>query len=1228
MSSSFSATRYLPPFTDRTSEVTHVIDRVQAKQGADAHRVIIFFGPGGHGKSKLSARVASCLAEPTGEASPDAEQRIVQASIDFHDKNNRVPHLALKSLRFKLAKDCKRSFLQWPEPVFPLFDIVFKLYHERFTSGISLENAHPEYNDKRPYLDHLVTALDAICLGIPGFLWNIVGKQQVNKIIDEHFGGKRLDREQLSVLSENELRNVLVDSLASDINRMQWGDDDAAELTNRKYRPVIFIDTFEALWSDSMERRGIAASRKDDWVRRLVDATPGVMYVITGRDRLQWSECQCIEQLEQIHLDGLRREDGDIALQGALVEDAEIRNKVLESARITSGAGNRVHPFYLALEARSYGAKLENHRNQGGAMPTPSDFGGTRRDVLARFIEHLSNEERVALRFLSVTRSFDRELFNSLKATFFPNSTIRYGELANRSVFQEFDSSESLSVHGLLRDHMTSEMFSDSMEELEAVHKLVFEWYDSKLDVGEEDELPSNTESLFGEAVYHAKQLRRLFDRWLITRARNLSLRGRSNVVLPYLQEQYEILAVDRDSIDLTFDLVIKHATLARILCSALRTEHLFANARDVAASTIEWLQSIQPQLEKLKDSNKQTSSADFLEASIGLIDLLSDAITNRTFGTEDTREKASETIPAAMSLDPTGGSQKGQVIKCLAYLKLELSEAYESLGGDTDQVKAMETAQEALQLSAVSMPQLNVFYFRHAFASLLDRYGRHSEAEPQLFQCAQFYDGRSNAVVLSDLGKCLVNQGRYREASKYLRLARDWFVSNDIRDGLDAAVARHTEAGVHVELGNHAEARELLAAALAHYENSLVPDHWYVALAVVAMARLEVLASDVVKAKALLRRAESLSPSLEYRQQSHAAACLEVAGHISKAEGDPRKALSKFQESLAILEGCEGLDRRPTRRLLRILRELAHEIGNVALSEYYEGHLSLAMQSCTLTLQLQGLEAEELESEKKLALAKACIVGLCLPEVLSSLRILRWKTECFNGVSLFQFEIPTVYGATTRYAFINDGPVEFVLPVNGTSEPLNFLMIANAIRVTETSVVQFAQIYSSAIRTKDDQFWILFDEDHIPSQRMHYDDDFSEATRDVLKEVTAPKLVDAGEVIAIVDELINNYNLKNGSDWNCKTLAVATTETLHTSAKTGDTTLINLYMDAVSVTQKGEQSWFIECYVVYMTVVSKCLFSFVPRRLMNMIADEELVDDPMIGFRKSVRAARQTDDR
>ena len=220
------------------------------------------------------------------------------------------------------------------------------------------------------------------------------------------------------------------------------------------------------------------------------------------------------------------------------------------------------------------------------------------------------------------------------------------------------------------------------------------------------------------------------------------------------------------------------------------------------------------------------------------------------------------------------------------------------------------------------------------------------------------------------------------------------------------------------------------------------------------------------------------------------------------------------------------------------------------------------------------------------------------------------------------------VYGATTRYAFINDGPVEFVLPVNGTSEPLNFLMIANAIRVTETSVVQFAQIYSSAIRTKDDQFWILFDEDHIPSQRMHYDDDFSEATRDVLKEVTAPKLVDAGEVIAIVDELINNYNLKNGSDWNCKTLAVATTETLHTSAKTGDTTLINLYMDAVSVTQKGEQSWFIECYVVYMTVVSKCLFSFVPRRLMNMIADEELVDDPMIGFRKSVRAARQTDDR
>ncbi|WP_295427851.1 hypothetical protein [uncultured Thiodictyon sp.] len=51
---------------------------------------------------------------------------------------------------------------------------------------------------------------------------------------------------------------------------------------------MVFIDTYEALWSDRPDKAGAAALETDAWVRELVAAAPGVLFVFFGRERLGW----------------------------------------------------------------------------------------------------------------------------------------------------------------------------------------------------------------------------------------------------------------------------------------------------------------------------------------------------------------------------------------------------------------------------------------------------------------------------------------------------------------------------------------------------------------------------------------------------------------------------------------------------------------------------------------------------------------------------------------------------------------------------------------------------------------------------------------------------------------------------------------------------------------------------------------------------------------------------
>ena len=99
-------------------------------------------------------------------------------------------------------------------------------------------------------------------------------------------------------------------------------------------RLTIRLDTYEALWSDRSLKDGPGSLLFDDWIQLLVQDLPGVLFVITGRDRLRWGQIRSDWNtlLDQHLLGGLSSNDFDRFLLKQQVMDLAIRAAMIEGA--------------------------------------------------------------------------------------------------------------------------------------------------------------------------------------------------------------------------------------------------------------------------------------------------------------------------------------------------------------------------------------------------------------------------------------------------------------------------------------------------------------------------------------------------------------------------------------------------------------------------------------------------------------------------------------------------------------------------------------------------------------------------------------------------------------------------------------------------------------------------------------------------------------------------------
>lgn len=508
-------------FTDREEQRRSFLAKLATPQAPDEYRLLTFYGVGGQGKSELFRYFQNLKTDQDDltfnawakKRGPLPEYHI--APLSFHILENRNPGEALIKLRGALA-EAKIDFFH--------FDLAFSYYLKAASPNLDMKKRYPELFRGDYALFH--SAADIVGVFVPAVtVLNALSKQTLQlrprQLRWYQKTGKALENE-LKPLDQQELLDKLT---------IYFGHDLKAALAKpHTPRLVIMLDTYEALWEGKPQQTGLGAQEVDGWIRDLVSACPGVLFVFFGRDYLKWdtfskprkSRNYTAMLADSQHLlGGLSEADADLFLKNAGVWQAPIRQAI-----IASSAGL---PFYLDLQLETYNEIIEE-----GGKPSPSDFGGHEEEVITRFLRHLNDHQENALYVLAQARRFDALLFESLKEKFLSGSPVSFVQLTRHSFIREDQQQPGQFVmHQLMREHLVEYLKREELDRYREVQQALFEYYDDIATVKNFKIITFFQEAALIEALYHKEKFNpKEISDWLSERVKPFSEADRYHLLV------------------------------------------------------------------------------------------------------------------------------------------------------------------------------------------------------------------------------------------------------------------------------------------------------------------------------------------------------------------------------------------------------------------------------------------------------------------------------------------------------------------------------------------------------------------------------------------------------------------------------------------------------------------------------------------------------------------------
>jgi len=480
-------------FTNREGPIAS-FEAARADLSPDRHRILGFHGVGGTGKTALCRKLRETLRD-------EDPRRQVWGHLDFAVESLREPARGLLQLRRSLAES---------GPIrFSVFDVAILTYWGRAYPGEDPSRAFKDLLGEHEGLlggltDKGLSVLDQTqaLSGLSGLaFWAL---KQARRTLKER--GARQACEALNGLEHldaTELLDRLPWFLAQDLCAHRAA---AQSPPDRPVPPpVIFLDSYETLWSDRPDKTGAAALETDAWVRELVAAAPGCLFVCLGRERLGWDRRfpdQWAGYLADQHpLGGLAEPDAQRYLEAIPIPDPLVRRAIIDGATADAAPGaprapaptTGAHPFYLDLAVDTW---LD--LTAAGRTPAADAFGATHPEVLARFLRQRSTAEIATLECLAGPNAFDRDLFAALVQRFHTGYPLTaFADLMGFS-FCEPGADGRYRLHGLMREHLLEELDPATRGELSA---FLFDWFDARCRPAGAREVTQGHEEALREAV-------------------------------------------------------------------------------------------------------------------------------------------------------------------------------------------------------------------------------------------------------------------------------------------------------------------------------------------------------------------------------------------------------------------------------------------------------------------------------------------------------------------------------------------------------------------------------------------------------------------------------------------------------------------------------------------------------------------------------------------------------
>lgn len=391
---------------------------------ADRAILRVIYGPGGQGKTALCREM---MRRTDADPSYGFLRRAV---LDLHGRPKTDPDLLLVWIRNEFAK--AGLFM-------PCFDLALSLAWER------LRGEEPFPTLAKPWLGRTTeTGKSAVGEGASdaakwlksddasALLGEAVGDIPFVGFLLKRYGVKAIDRSKRAYLEwtraplqrlkgedgglkpPHELSALLPWMLAQDLNHHL-----AANPTERL---VLLVDEYERVFDQGGAGTRWGENRFDRHMRELIQEANGLLAVFFSRERLPWEkdpDWRADLDGNQYLLGGLTDSDAEVFLSAVPIDDAAIRQAIIEGARERADPNALVYPLMLALQVEHWRVLTARDQVVPDRFSVQAEtFERRCIELIERVLRDYGEPIQRTVEHLSVAQRFDRAAFEHVVQTF------------------------------------------------------------------------------------------------------------------------------------------------------------------------------------------------------------------------------------------------------------------------------------------------------------------------------------------------------------------------------------------------------------------------------------------------------------------------------------------------------------------------------------------------------------------------------------------------------------------------------------------------------------------------------------------------------------------------------------------------------------------------------------------------------------------------------------------